>query len=274
MRASSSSSAARRRGGRAAIAVGYGILCHASFLLGVGAMMVAMYFGMSRSLGTVAAPWSWIANAALLLQFPVAHSLLLTDRGRALLNRLGPRGTGRTLATTTFATIAALQVLALFALWSPSGIVWWQARGPAAVILVALYATSWLLLGKAMTDAGLSLQTGSLGWVALLRDRTPVYPPMPTTGLFRLTRQPIYLAFTLTVWTVPTWTPDQLVVALVLTTYCLVAPLFKEARFRRIHGAAFEAYARGVPYWLPWLGRAGKHCEPSADGVRITREQG
>lgn len=49
---------------------------------------------------------------------------------------------------------------------------------------------------------GLALQTGSLGWVALFRGVKPVYPPMPVTGLFRLTRQPIYVSFTLTLWTV------------------------------------------------------------------------
>ncbi|WP_328360418.1 isoprenylcysteine carboxylmethyltransferase family protein [Mycobacterium sp. NBC_00419] len=238
-------------GDRTAVALCYGVICHVVFVLGVGAMMVAMFFGMSRSLGTLSAPWSWVANAALLVQFPVAHSLLLTGSGRAVLVRLAPRGTGGTLVTTTYATIAALQVLALFALWSPTGIIWWQAGGAALWVLIALYAASWLLLGKAMADAGLSVQTGSLGWTALLRGRKPVYPPMPTTGLFRLTRQPIYVAFALTLWTVPTWTPDQLVVALTLTGYCLVAPLFKEARFRRIHGAAFDEYASAVPYWLP-----------------------
>jgi protein-S-isoprenylcysteine O-methyltransferase Ste14 len=143
-------------------------------------------------------------------------------------------------------------VFALFALWSPTGTIWWQARGVTLVGLSALYAAAWLLLAKSMVDAGLSLQTGSLGWTALLRGRKPVYPPMPTTGLFRLTRQPIYVAFALTLWTVPTWTPDQLVLALTLTAYCLVAPRFKEARFRRIYGAAFDAYSRIVPYWLPW----------------------
>jgi len=238
--------------GRTVVAVGYGILCHVWFVLGVATMMAAMYFGMSRSLGTLGPPWSWLANAALLIQFPVAHSLLLTAGGRNLLARLAPPGTGSTLSTTTFVTIAALQVFALFALWSPTGTIWWQAHGLTLVGLSALYAASWLLLAKSMVDAGLSLQTGSLGWTALLRGRKPVYPPMPTTGLFRLTRQPIYVAFALTLWTVPTWTPDQLVLALTLTAYCLVAPRFKEARFRRVYGASFEAYATTVPYWLPW----------------------
>lgn len=242
----------RGGGRRKVLALSYGLVCHASFLLGVLTMMVAMFFGMSRSLGTVPAPWNWVANVALLVQFPVVHSLLLTARGRALLGRLAPLGAGSTLSATTYATIAALQVFALFAFWSPTGTIWWQASGVTLALIVAAYSASWLLLGKSMADAGLSLQTGSLGWVALYRGRKPVYPPMPRTGLFRVTRQPIYVAFALTLWTVPTWTPDQLVLAVTFTAYCLLAPRFKEARFRRIYGSAFDDYARTVPYWLPW----------------------
>lgn len=248
-----------RSGGRKVLALLFGVVCHVSFLAGVLTMMVAMFFGMSRSLGTVPAPWTWLANVALLVQFPVVHSLLLTSRGRAVLSRLAPMGAGSTLSATTYATIAALQVFALFAFWSPTGTIWWQASGVALAVMVPLYAASWLLLGKSMADAGLGLQTGSLGWVALFRGRKPVYPPMPETGLFRLTRQPIYVAFTLTLWTVPTWTPDQLVVAVVFTAYCLIAPRFKEARYRRIYGAKFESYARAVPYWLPWPRPRSRH---------------
>ena len=235
-----------------AIALFYGVLCHACFALGVGTMVVMMFFGMSRSLGVLEAPWSWVANVALLAQFPVMHSFLLTDRGRAVLARLAPAGAGAALSTTTYVTIASLQIFALFALWSPSGEIWWQAEGASLAVMAPLYATAWLLLGKAVADAGPSLQTGSLGWWALLRSKRPIYPKMPERGLFRLSRQPIYVAFALTVWTVPTWTPDQLVVAVAFTLYCLIGPLFKEARFRRIYGPAFEAYARRVPYWLPW----------------------
>ena len=247
-----SSGAVARDGRRTALALCYGLICHLSFVLGVGTMMAAMYFGMSRSLGAVPAPWTWVVNAVLLLQFPVVHSLLLTGRGRAVLGRLAPMGAGATLSSTTYATIAALGVFVLFAFWTPTGTIWWQADGPALVVWVLLYAGSWLLLGKSMADAGLSLQTGSLGWTALLRGRKPVYPPMPQTGLFRLTRQPIYVSFALTLWTVPTWTPDQLVVAVTFTAYCVIAPLFKESRYRRIYGAAFDRYAHAVPYWLPW----------------------
>jgi len=237
---------------RPAVALISGALCHAFFVLGVGTMIVAMFFGMSRSLGNLEAPWWWVANALLLAQFPLVHSFLLSNRGRVLLSRIAPCGMGPALSSTTYVTIASLQVFALFAFWTASGEVWWQAAGAAFAILTTLYAVSWLLLAKAMADAGLALQTGSLGWVALLRNQRPVYPKMPQRGLFRVSRQPIYVTFTLTLWTVPTWTPDQFVIATTLTIYCLLGPLLKEARFRRIYGAAFDSYARTVPYWLPW----------------------
>ena len=82
-------------------------------------------------------------------------------------------------------TIASLQIFALFVLWSPSGEIWWQAEGTSLALMTTLYGTAWLLLGKAMADAGMSLQTGSLGWMALLRNKKPVYPKMPERGLFQ-----------------------------------------------------------------------------------------
>ncbi len=59
------------------------------------------------------------------------------------------------------------------------------------------------------------------------------------------------LAFTCTVWTVPVWTPDQLLIAIGLTAYCLIGPLFKEARFTRQFGQTFIDYQKIRPYWLP-----------------------
>lgn len=234
------------------LAIAYGLFCHVLFLMGVAAMIAAMYHGMSRSLGELAMPWSFLANALLLIQFPLAHTFLLTPKGRSLLSRLAPRPIGVHLATTTYAAIASIQVLLLFTLWSPSGIVWWRAEGSVLVVVSCFYAAAWLLLLKAIWDAGLAVQIGLLGWWAVARNAAPRYPPMPRTGLFRITRQPIYVAFALTLWTVPTWTPDQLAVSLTLTAYCLIGPLFKEARFKERFGADFRAYQAHVPYWLPW----------------------
>ena len=85
----------------------------------------------------------------------------------------------------------------------------------------AAYTTSWLILLKASFDAGAEVQSGALGWMSLLARIRPVFPDMPTSGLFRLIRQPIYVAFALTLWTPPVWTPAQLMLAVSFTAYCV-----------------------------------------------------
>ena len=239
--------------GRIALAVSLGIVCHVVFAAAVLAMILSMFFGMSESFGQVAWPWAALANAALIVQFPLAHSLLLTVAGGRWLARLVPGPHGATLATTTYAIIASAQLLALFTLWTPSGIVWWRAEGAAFWAICAAYAATWLLLLKASFDAGAEVQSGALGWMSLLARIRPNFPDMPTEGLFRLIRQPIYVAFALTLWTVPIWTPDQLALAVSYTAYCLLAPRLKERRFMARYGARFERYREAVPYAAPTL---------------------
>jgi protein-S-isoprenylcysteine O-methyltransferase Ste14 len=237
---------------RKPLAWAYGMACHILFAVGVGSMILVMFTGMSASLGTVSRPACFVANAFLLLQFPVLHSWLLTSSGSRALSHLAPAGLGSALATTTYGAIASAQVALLFLAWSPSGVVWWTAQGAALGVISALYLASWLVLGKAIIDAGFAYQVGLLGWRAVACDVPVRYPPMPSGGLFRLCRQPIYLAFALTLWTVPVWTPDQLAVSMVLTAYCLLGPLLKERRFARRFGKAFRDYHSRTPYWLPW----------------------
>ncbi len=238
--------------GRKSLALIYGVMCHALFALAVAVMIYEMYFGLSRARGTLHAPWSWLGNGLLILQFPLAHSFLLTGRGRAVLRALAPAGVGTQLATTSYVIVASVQILLLFGWWSPSGVIWWQAQGAMLPVMIALYTAGWLLLVKAMFDAGITVQIGSLGWWSVYRNAKPVFPPMPARGLFRICRQPIYVAFAITLWTVPVWTPDQLVLAIALTSYCLVGPLLKEARFSRMFGSEFEAYRARHPYWFPF----------------------
>lgn len=240
---------------RIGVAIFYGMICHVTFAAAVLAMIVAMFFGMSESFGRVPAPWSIFVNIFLILQFPLTHSLLLSKRGGQVLAKLAPRVFGPTLATTTYAIIASAQLFALFAFWTPSGIIWWQADGVAFGVICGLYAVSWLLLIWASYDAGAEVQSGALGWMSLAQNIKPLFPDMPTKGLFSVIRQPIYVSFALTTWTVPVWTPDQLCLAVLLTTYCLLAPLLKERRFAKRYGTDFTSYKQNVPYALPRLSR-------------------
>lgn len=240
--------------GRKCGALVAGFAVHLAFAAGVGAMILAMFFGMSESFGTVAWPYAAAVNALLIVQFPAVHSFLLSKRGGAILTRLIPGGYGGTLSTSTYAFVASIQLLALFVLWTPTGIIWWRAEGWAFYVITGAYVCAWLLVAKSTWDAGIEVQSGALGWLSMLAKKKPVFPSMPTTGLFRIIRQPIYVSFALTLWTVPVWTPDQLALAISWTAYCLVAPLFKERRFTKRYGDQFQTYKKSVPYAVP-LGR-------------------
>jgi len=74
------------------------------------------------------------------------------------------------MGTTTYAIVASMQVFLLYALWTPSGMIWWRAEGIVLWVITGLYIGAWLLLLKAIWDAGVGLQTGFLGWWAIVNE--------------------------------------------------------------------------------------------------------
>jgi protein-S-isoprenylcysteine O-methyltransferase Ste14 len=233
------------------IALAYGLVAHGSFLVAVAWMAVFLWSGGSIGQGRLEGDAALLANLALLAQFPLLHSLLLSRPGQRWMARLAPAGLGRSLSTTIFATLASAQLLLLFGLWTPSGVEWWRPEGVTLYAWTAGFGLCWLILGKSMSDAGLGIQMGYLGWTSVWRGERPDYGGLPTSGLFAVCRQPIYLSFALILWTGPVWTPDRLMIALPLTFYCAIGPLLKERRYERLYGDEFAEYRERVPYLLP-----------------------
>ena len=233
------------------LAVLYGVACHGTFAVAIAAMIAGLYTGLQIGRGPFTGSAAVLANGLLVLQFPLLHSALLTRPGRRRLARLAPRRLARDLQPTTYACVASVQVLLTFVAWSPSGTVWWTAMGTPLLVWSGMFALAWILLLKAMIDAGLGVQTGFAGWSAVARGRTLGFGAFPTHGLFAYVRQPVYVAFALTLCTSPCWTPDRLALVLGWTLYCVAGPLLKERRYERLYGAAFADYRRLVPYWVP-----------------------
>lgn len=239
------------------LALLYGLACHLAFAASVGVMMWKLYTGLSGG-PTLPLPAALAWNFALILQFPLFHSLLLTPAGGRFLSRITPGGIGTELRTTLFALTASLQLLATFLLWAPLGPVWVEWHGPFRHLCTLTYAGGWVLLMKSMSDAGLGVQMGYLGWWAVFRNRKPVYKAWQEKGTLRASRHPMYLAYTLLLWTGPVWSIDHLLLAGCWTFYCLLAPLHKEARYRKRYGQPFQEYQQRVPYLVPRLKRQMK----------------
>jgi 2-polyprenyl-6-methoxyphenol hydroxylase-like FAD-dependent oxidoreductase/protein-S-isoprenylcysteine O-methyltransferase Ste14 len=232
-------------------ALGYGLVTHLVFLAAVTSMFVSLYHGLRVGLIHLHGVAAWSVNVLLIAQFALGHTWLLSDQGRRFITKLAPLNLGKPLATTIFAALASIQLLLVFALWSPSAVLWAAPEGWLRSTLTGCYIASWLLLMKSMSDAGLEIQMGYLGWRSVWKNAEPKYRPFTRGGLFKWVRQPIYLSFTLILWTAPTWTPDHLVIAILWTAYCYLAPFLKELRYRRWYGAPFARYQKRVPYWNP-----------------------
>lgn len=236
------------------IAVAYGTVCHVAFLVAILLMAYDTYFGFTRALWPIGGEYGRWWNIALVLQFPVVHSVLLTTRGRRFMAWLAPAGIGDRLTTTTFAIISSLQLGSVFLLWTPTETVWFRPSGGVGVSMTLLFIGAWLLLGKAIWDASIALHTGFLGWNAVFRGDKPRFRPPPDRGTYRVIRQPIYLAFALILLTGPVWSPDHLFFLMVWGGYCVIGPLFKEKRLLLWYGERYRRYQSAVPYMLPRIG--------------------
>jgi 2-polyprenyl-6-methoxyphenol hydroxylase-like FAD-dependent oxidoreductase/protein-S-isoprenylcysteine O-methyltransferase Ste14 len=233
------------------VALAYGLLCHLTFAAAVTSMALALFTGLRIGFGPFRGWASLLANTALSASFPVAHSWLLSPKGRRFMSTLVPLGIGPKLSWTVFATISSFQLLAVFLLWSPSGVIWWQATGALRIAIGVAAGGAWLLLGKSMADAQLGVQTGYVGWSSVFLNRKASYKPFATQGLYRYVRQPIYISFALLLWLTSVLTPDGLVLAIAWTGYCVVGSALKEKRFIRYFGDAFRKYQAQVPFWIP-----------------------
>jgi hypothetical protein len=171
------------------VALGYGAISLTLFFAAVAVMITALYQGLHFGFGRLTGWERVTANTALLLQFPILHSVFLSRFGRSWLTRLAPAPLARHLQPTTYVLIASIQILAVFLLWSPGATILWEAQGPLRWLHNVSFTLAWLTLGKSMWDGHLGVQMGYIGWLSVWR-RLPTipWPDLPTRGVFRLCR--------------------------------------------------------------------------------------
>ena len=242
--------------GNKLLAIFYGLMCHGIFLVAGAVMFFTILTGFQFSVGPTEGYSAVAINFLLLVQFPAGHSFFLSNRGMKVLEIFAPKSYAKTLRTTVYATIASIQLILLFTFWNFSGVFIWQIETPASITMIILNLLSWALLSISSIQAGYKVQTGSLGWTSVYQGKKPVFPDMPTRGLFSIIRQPIYLSFSLVLWTSPQMTLDLFIVALTYSLYCYFGPMLKERRFQKLYGKRFSEYQQKVPYYVPFISRS------------------
>ncbi|MGD8562407.1 MAG: isoprenylcysteine carboxylmethyltransferase family protein [Desulfarculaceae bacterium] len=119
---------------------------------------------------------------------------------------------------------------------------------------LGLQAPLWLAGLALFGWALISFQRGGVdlaGWQGAVAgsDRTP---HLVTGGAYGLVRHPMHLAALIMIWARHLTTAD-LIINSVLTAYLFLGGIHEERRLYRMFGAAYQEYARRVPYLVPRL---------------------
>lgn len=233
------------------IAYSIGILCHLAFFMAIGSMAYMLATGLTSGILPIGGAYGRLINTLLLIQFPVFHSFFLTPIGKKILVSPFPKEIAKDLITTTYAFVASIQLLVVFVFWTPATNAWFVPPHSIFLPWILVYGISWIILMKALAEAGMAMHTGALGWRSVVTGKQVVYPQIPTAGLHSQCRHPIYLAFSLIILTAPVWSFDHFMLASIWVLYCLIGPKFKERRIQARSKDQYEKIKQHTPYLIP-----------------------
>jgi len=212
--------------------------------------------------GDPAFAWSSVPiNLGLLALFGAHHSLT----ARASFKRWWARWVPEPIERATYLYMTAAVTALLVLCWQPVPAMIWQVEN---TILAGAIRTAYVLVWLLMFAS--TFHFGHLGFFGLhqawnnLKRRAPAEVPFSTRYLYALVRHPISAGWMLVPWLTPHMSVGQLVWAVVMTAYVLIATKFEEADLSRALGVQYRHYQAEVPAFLPGVKRRAARVPPDA----------
>ena len=252
-----------RRGAAAPLILGYAAAAYLLFLAVLG-YAIGFFAGAGVPTGIdsgTRSPWplAVAVDLLLLLLFAAQHSVMARPWFKRRWTRLVPVPAER----ATYVLCASLLLALLFWQWRPVGGTVWHLSGPAAGVLLGVYAAGWVVaVGSTFIIDHFDL----FGLrQAYLHARGASYRPPPFTqrGLYRHVRHPLMAGFVIIFWAAPAMTLGHLLFAAAATGYICVGITFEERDLRRDLGEPYRAYRRRVPALIPALRPRPRRGTPS-----------
>src|SRR4029077_2187727 len=251
-------------GGTAApLILGYAVAVYAVFVVVTGyAIGFFADAGVPKGIDQgPRSPWPLAVaiDLLLLLLFAAQHTVMARPWFKRRWTRLVPVSAER----ATFVLSASLLLALLFWQWRPVGGTVWHLSGPAAGVLLGVYAAGWVLAVGSPSIIDHSALFGVRQ--ASLHARGATYRPPPFTqrGLYRHIRHPLMAGFVIIFWAAPAMTLGHLLFAAAATGYIGVGITFEERDLRRDLGEPYRAYRRRVPALIPALGQRSRRSTTS-----------
>lgn len=193
--------------------------------------------------------------AVLWLVFGVIHSLLARDAAKRRLHHIF----GRTyrLAYNIFAAVHFAATILIAKVFLAAG----------STVLISSPTLAWPLSALMLAGAVLAIAAllhydlGSFAGTSQLHKPAGEVPadddgPLHITGLHRYMRHPLYTGI-IVFLAGAVRTEFDAATALWATLYILIGAHYEERSLITRYGAAYEAYRRKVPAYIPWKGRRG-----------------
>lgn len=228
-------------------AIGY-LLGTASLLYLAGFLID---FGVPKGINDGDVQPIWISlpiDALLVFLFGLHHSATARSAFKRWLTRWVPQP----LERATYIYMSSAMTALLVWLWQPVPITLWQVTDPSATAaILAAYAATWLTMLAA------TCQFGHFGFMGLqqawdsYRDRSSAAVPFTARYLYALVRHPIGLSWMLMPWFTPHMTAGQLLWAVSITAYILLANQYEEAELVREIGDDYRQYQIKTPKFVP-----------------------
>ena len=211
----------------------------------------------------------WLCDILLIVQFGLAHSLLLAPGVRRRLECL----VSRPLYGCCFTLVTCSSLLLLILAWQRSPVVIWHLSGSAKMAIQAGYLSSWAGLFYAIGLTGYGLQTGWTSFRAWVRGEAQPRRVFTARGAYRWLRHPVYLCFLGLVWFTPSMTLDRTLLTGLMTAYIFLGSYLKDRRLTFYLGDVYREYqarVRGYPFiGFGPLGRVSQSPTPSGRPAAI-----
>ena len=190
-------------------------------------------------------------NLGLISLFGIQHAIMARPAFKRRWTQIIPAAAER----STFVALAGILMGAIVGLWQPLPEVLWAAGdGAPRYALLSLCAFGWAyLLAATFAIDHFELFGLRQVWRGLKGNSTPS-PSFQARFMYRFDRHPIMTGVLIGLWSAPTLTVERLVLALGFTAYIIVGVTIEERDLRRLHGGAYQGYAKRVRTVIPLVG--------------------
>lgn len=232
----------------------YGVLCHLLFLVTfaylagfVGGFLVSKTID-TPSLGSVTE--ATVVDLGLVLLFGLQHSVMARPAFKRWWTQIVPQAIER----STYVLLSCIVTFLLIWFWQGVDVVIWDVRHPLGeAVLWGLFAVGWLMVpGVSLMIDHFDLFGTRQVWLHL-QERSHTPPPFRVPGLYNWVRHPLYVAWALAFWAIPTMTLGHLLFAAAMTVYMVLASKVEERDLLGYYGSHYEEYQRRVGAFVPRL---------------------